>query len=150
MTYSSQRVVVFIGNLAPLFHTEEINHQLAARSLRDGTLIRATAEDEAEPEDAYVVVWWQGDPGRASEVPAYMMASNALVEYVRFHSVGKRTDHAANLLAHMSEHFGHKTGATLYLPYREEEFVFLGKVIKAAENAGPKLAWEVLKKGLAL
>ena len=79
-----------------------------------------------------------------------MMASNALVDHVRFHSVGKVTDHAANLLAHLSKHFGHKTGATLYLPYREEEFAFLGKVLKAAEKAGPKLAWEVLKKGLGL
>lgn len=70
MTYSSQRVVSFIGNLAPLFHTEEIDHGRAARSLRDGTLIKASVVDEAEPEDAYVVVWWQGDPGRASEVPA--------------------------------------------------------------------------------
>lgn len=69
MTYSSQRVVSFIGNLAPLFHTEEIDHGRAARSLRDGTLIKASAEDEAEPEDAYVVVWWQGDPGRVSECP---------------------------------------------------------------------------------
>jgi hypothetical protein len=150
VTYSSQQIVSFIGNLVPVFHTEEVDHQRAARSLRDGTLIRASPVDDAEPEDAYVIVWWQGDPRRASEVSAYMMASNALVDYVRFHSVGKRTDHAANLLAHMSEHFGHKTGATLYLPYREEEFVFLGKVIKAAENAGPKPAWEVLKKGLGL
>lgn len=150
MTYSSQRVVSFIGNLAPLFHTEEIDHGRAARSLRDGTLIKASAVDEAEPEDAYVVVWWQGDPGRASEVPAYMMASNALVEYVRFHSVGHDVEHAANLLAHLSQHFGHKTGASLYLPYREEEFAFLGKVLKAAEKAGPKLAWEILKKGLGL
>jgi len=38
----------------------------------------------------------------------------------------------------------------LYLPYREEEFAFLGKVLKAAEKAGPKLAWEILEKGLGL
>lgn len=79
-----------------------------------------------------------------------MMASNALVEYVRFHSVGHDVEHAANLLAHLSQHFGHKTGASVYLPYREEEFAFLGKVLKAAEKAGPKLAWEILKKGLGL
>jgi len=88
VTYSAQRVVDFIGNLAPLFHSEEIEHQRVARSLRDGTVIRAPKEDDAEPEYAYVIVWWQGDPSRASEVPAYMMASNALVDYVRFHSVG--------------------------------------------------------------
>lgn len=150
MPHSAQRVVDFIGNLAPLFHLEEIEHQRVARSLRDGTVIRAPKEDDAEPEDAYVIVWWQGDPSRASEVPAYMMASNALVDYVRFHSVGHEVEHAGNLLAHLSQHFGHKTGASLYLPYREEEFAFLGKVLKAAEKAGPKLAWEILKKGLGL
>lgn len=79
-----------------------------------------------------------------------MIASNALVDYVRFHSVGHEVEHAGNLLAHLSQHFGHKTGASLYLPYREEEFAFLGKVLKAAEKAGPKLAWEILKKGLGL
>lgn len=150
MTYSAQRVVDFIGNLTPLFHSEEIEQQRVARSLRDGTVIRAPKEDDAEPEDAFVIVWWQGDPSRASEVPAYMMASNALVDYVRFHSVGHEVEHAGNLLAHLSQHFGRKTGASLYLPYREEEFAFLGKVLKAAEKAGPKLAWEILKKGLGL
>lgn len=38
----------------------------------------------------------------------------------------------------------------MYLPYREEEFAFLGKILKAAERAGPKFAWEVLKKGLGI
>ena len=150
MPHSAQRVVSFIGDLAPLFHMEEIEHQRVARSLRDGTVIQAPKEDDAEPEDAYVIVWWQGDLNRASEVPAYMMASNALVDYVQFHSIGKDAGHAGNLLAHLSEHFGRKTGATLYLPYREEEFAFLAKVLKAAEKAGPKVAWEILKKGLGL
>ena len=79
-----------------------------------------------------------------------MMASNALVEYIQSHSVVHQVEHAANLLEYLSEHFGHKTGATLYLPYREEEFAVLGKVLKAAEKVGPKLAWQILGKGLGL
>lgn len=110
-------------------------------------MICAPKEDDAEPEDAYVIVWWQSEPIRASEVPAYMMASNALVDYVRFHSAGHEGEHAGNLLANLSQHFRHKTGASLYLPYLAEELAFLGKVFKAAELAGPKLAWEVLKNG---
>lgn len=51
MTYSAQRVVDFIGNLAQLFHSEEIEHQRVARSLRDGTVIRPPKEDDAEPEE---------------------------------------------------------------------------------------------------
>lgn len=78
------------------------------------------------------------------------MASNALVSYVQFHSVGRDSEYAGNLLDHLSQHFGHKTGASMYLPYREEEFAFLGKILKAAERAGPKLVWEVLRKNLGL
>jgi hypothetical protein len=97
-----------------------------------------------------VIVWWQGDSNKAGEVPAYLMASNALVSYVNFHCVGRDAEYAGNLLDDLSRHFIHKTGATMYLPYLEEEFAFLGKVLKAVEAAGPKLAWEALKKGLGL
>lgn len=150
MAHSAQRVVDFIADLSPIYHRETILGMRVARSLTDGTVIVAEPTDDREPEDAYVVVWWHGDSNRASEVPAYLMASNALVRYVQFHCVGREAEYAGRLLDHLSDHFGHKTGASMYLPYREEEFEFLGKVLKAVERAGPKLAWEALKKGLGL
>lgn len=150
MTYSGQRVVDFIANLAPLYHSEDVGRRRGARSLRDGTLMLAQLDDDSEPEDARVTVWWQGDPNRSSDVPAYLLASNALVSYVQFHSTGHDVEHAANLLEHLSQHFGHKTGATLYLPYQEEDFAFLGKVLKITKNVGPKVAWEILKKGVGM
>jgi hypothetical protein len=125
MTYSGQRVVDFIGNLTPLYHSANVLGFRAARCLRNGSLILATPDEECEPEDASVIVWWHGDSKRASEVPGYMMASNALVDYVQFHSTGHDLGHASNLLDHLSQHFQYKTGATLYLPYQEEDFAFL-------------------------
>lgn len=150
MHHAAQRVVDFIGNLAPLYYSEEVGNRRGARSLKDGTLIFAPLDDDSEPEDAFAEVWWQGDHNRSSEVPAYMLASNALVAYVQFHSTGHDVEHATNLLDHLSQHFGHKTGATLYLPYQEEDFAFLGKVLKITKNVGPKVAWEILKKGVGL
>ncbi|SDI69010.1 hypothetical protein [Pseudomonas abietaniphila] len=150
MAHSAQCVVSFIANLSPIYHGEEILGMHVARSLMDGTVIVPEPNDEQEPEDASVIVWCQGDSSRASEVPAYLMASNALVSYVQFHSVGRDAEYAGNLLDDLSKHFIHKTGATMCLPYREEEFAFLGKVLKATEAAGPKIAWEALKKGLGL
>lgn len=150
MAHSAQRVVDFIANLSPLYHGETIMGMDVARSLMDGTVIVPEPEDDQEPEDACVIVWWHGDSSRASKVPAFLMASNALVNYVQFHSLGRDAEHAGGLLDHLSEHFGHKTGASLYLPYREEEFEFLGKLLKAAKQAGPKFAWDILKKGLGL
>lgn len=150
MAHSAQRVVDFIANLSPIYHGETILGMRVARSLMDGTVIVPEPNDDREPEDAYVVVWWHGDSNRASEIPAYLMASNALVSYVQFHCVGRDAEYAGHLLDDLSEHFGHKTGASMYLPYREEEFAFLGKILKAAERAGPKFAWEILKKGLGL
>lgn len=38
--------------------------------------------DEADAEDAHVIVWAQGNQSRASEAPASMTASNPPVEYV--------------------------------------------------------------------
>lgn len=150
MAHSAQRVVDFIANLSPIYQGETILGMRAARSLMDGTVIVPEPNDDREPEDAYVVVWWYGDSNRASEVPAYLMASKALVSYVQFHCVGRDAEYAGHLLDHLREHFVHKTGASMYLPYREEEFEFLGRVLKTAKQAGPKLAWEILKKGLGL
>jgi hypothetical protein len=150
MAYSGQPVVDFIGNLTPLYQSEKVLGFRAARCLRNGSLILAAPDEECEPEDASVIVWWHGDPKRASEVAAYMMASTALVDYAQFHSTGHDSEHAANLLAHLSQHFEYKTGATLYLPYREEDFAFLGKILKIAKSVGPKVAWEVLRKGVGL
>lgn len=82
MTHSSQRVVDFIASLSPIYHTEKILGMQTARSLADGTVIAPEPNDDSEPEDAHVVVWWHGNPDRASKVPAYLVASNALVSYV--------------------------------------------------------------------
>lgn len=149
MAYAGQPIVNFIGNLSPLYQSEEMLGFRAARSLRDGTLILPYPDDR-EPEDAMVIVWWQGDPNRTTEVLGSVVASNAVVDFVQFHSVGKELAHATALLAHLYEHFGHKTGAHLHLPYLEDDLPFLGKIFGLATSLGPKVALEILKKAAGL
>ena len=117
MAHSAQRVVDFIANHSPIYHGETILGMRVAHSLMDGTVIVPEPNDDREPEDAYVVVWWHGDSLRASEIPAYLMASNALVSYVQFHRVGRDAEYTGHILDDLSEHLGHKTGASMYLPY---------------------------------
>ena len=82
-------------------------------------------------DDDWITVWWQGAPNRASDARAFQLASIALVDYVQFHSVGvgKGPEHAAGLLAHLSQHYVHKTGGSLHLPYAEEDSHALGKIV---------------------
>lgn len=146
MPYPGQPIVGFIANLSPLYQSEEMLGFRAARSLRDGTLILPYPEDDREAEDAMLIVWWQGDPNRATEVLGSVMATTAVVDYVGFHSLGKEADHSTGLLAHLYQHFEVKTGANLHLPYLEDDMPWLVKVFRLAKSMGPKLAFEVLKK----
>lgn len=66
MAHSAQRVIDFIANLSPIYNGEEVLGMRVARSFADGTLVVAEPNDDREPEDAYVIDWWQGDSiGRA-------------------------------------------------------------------------------------
>jgi len=78
------------------------------------------------------------------------MASVALVDYVQFHSAGKPSEHLADLLEHLSQHFTFKTGENLYLPYAEDDLWALGKVLDVVKRYGPDLVWGALKKSLGL
>jgi hypothetical protein len=87
-------------------------------------------------------------PNRASDARAFQLASIALVDYVQFHSVGIGPEHAAGLLAHLSQHYVHKTGGSLHLPYVEEDSPALGKIVAIAKELGFELALEGLKEGV--
>lgn len=149
MEGSSQRYISFIANLMPLYQLEQINGQSCARNLRDGTMLLPRLDLE-DMDDDWIIVWWQGDPNRASNARAFQLASIALVDYVQFHSVGKGPEHATGLLAHLSQHYEHKTGGSLYLPYAEENSHAFGKTVAIAREAGFELALEGLKKGMGL
>lgn len=150
MTYPGQPIVDFIARLSPLYQSEEMLGFRAARSLHDGTLILPDPSDENEPEDARVIVWWQGDRNRATETLGSVMATNAVVSFVQFHSVGKEVLHATNLLAHLYDHFGVKTGASLYLPYLEDDLPLIGKILGLVRRLGPGVALDVLRKAVGI
>lgn len=148
MEGSSQRYIDFIANLIPLYQHEAANDLSCARSLRDGTLLLPRHDLDENSGDDWIVVWWQGDPMRASDMQAFQLASIAVVDYVQFHSAGKGVDHAAGLLAHLSQHYEHKTGGSLYLPYAEDNSHALGKIVAIAKEVGFELALEGLKEGV--
>ncbi|WP_287814760.1 hypothetical protein [Pseudomonas sp.] len=99
MAYRGQPTVDYIAGLIPLYQSEKVLGFRAARSLQDGTLILPHPENEGGLQDAMVVVWWQGDPNRATDVLGSIMATNAVGDYARFHSFGKEEGHATALLA---------------------------------------------------
>ncbi|KIH83421.1 hypothetical protein UCMB321_2917 [Pseudomonas batumici] len=49
-------------------------------------------------------------------------------------------------MAQQYEHFERKTGATLYLPYFEDELPLLAKIFRLVKSMGPKLAFDALRK----
>ncbi len=107
----------------------------------------ADQTDPFDDPDEWVTVWWQGDKARASDLPANLVASNAVVEFVMFHSVGKDAGYSSNLLTHLAEHYAHKTGGSLCLPYLDDEETPLSRAIRSAKRFWPDAVWELLKKG---
>jgi hypothetical protein len=146
MHLSGKHTVGFIANLLPIFTFDQVNDLNAARSLQDGTLIRPLVVDE--PCDEFVEVWWQGDSGRSTHVMTDLIASRAVVDFVRFHSVGKDPDYSKQLLDHLREHYEHKTSRSLYLPYADDGQSVGGNIIKGAKRYWPDAVWEILKKGV--
>lgn len=150
MAYRGQPIVDYIAGLIPLYQPEEVLGFRAARSLQDGTLILPHPENEGGLQDAMVVVWWQGDSNRVTDVLGSIMATNAVGDYARFHSFGKEEGHSAALLAQQYDHFEVKTGDTLYLPYFDDEMPLLIKIFRLAKSMGPKLALDILRRIVGL
>lgn len=149
MHIAGQRTVSFIANLLPLY-THEISGTLAgARSLRDGTLVLPCIYDDEEsaPEEEWVSVCWQGDTSRKTTIQGWLYASNAVIDFVTFHSVGKDTEYAKNLLKQITEHYEFKTSESLYVPYLDEEKPLWMKVLDQAESYWPEAIWNLIKKG---
>lgn len=144
----SHRIVGFIANLFPLYETVTVDGRQAARSLMDGTLIFAVDEEE-ENENGFVLIHWQGDPSRACEALGPAIATLAVARYIDLHAVpsDKRTK---DQYAHLSQHFGLKTGSVLVLDESggdAESYRLLGQLV---EKAGVGVAVEILKKSMGL
>ena len=144
----SQRIVAFIANLFPLYEGTIVDGKEAARSLTDGTLILAVEEDE-DNENGFVLVHWQGDPSRTCEALGPSIATLAVARYLDLHAVpsDKRTKEQ---YAHLSQHFGIKTGSSLVLEEGAgdaEAYALLGRLV---QKAGVGVAVAILKKAVGL
>jgi hypothetical protein len=116
MSTKSQAIVCFIANLLPLYTNVQIEGQTCALSLLDGTIVAPLVDHDTDPsdDDGWVMVYWQGNPDRKSEVSAALFASHAVLRYIELRSAGLPADVFRNERDDLAEHFGHKTGASLY------------------------------------
>jgi hypothetical protein len=85
----SQRIVDFIAELMPLYTFQFADGHDCALSLVDGTLLMPVDESSSERDEGWVVVLWQGDAQRRSEVPGPLMAYQAALRCAEFHGVGR-------------------------------------------------------------
>ena len=112
----SDEIVEFIADLFPLYQRDTSHGWVAARSLLDGTII-AAHPDKDKNHDGWVVVYWQGDPERRTEVLGSAMASIAVTQLVRHQAVavdpGTREEYAR-----LAKEYEQATGATLFTNHR--------------------------------
>lgn len=122
MTSKSASIVRFIANLLPLYQGEHVEDVWCARSLTDGTLILPIDElaKGAEQEDGWVLVRWQGDSTRQTEVLGSRIATVALVRYIELRGQGQPEKLIASELKRMSLHFTVKTGCYVDLSDDDE------------------------------
>lgn len=127
----SQRIVSFIAGLLPIYTFEHVGDLYCARSLVDGTLILPVEEDE-DNENGFVLVHWQGDAARATEVQGAFLAGVAVARYVEIHNVPNAKGTKGEY-AHMAQHFRFKTGDSLGLGEPDTERTLI-EVLSSATN----------------
>lgn len=136
MKSKSEAVVAFLASLAPVYMHEEHGGLACARSLVDGTLILPIDETEWDDERGRVLVHWQGDSARQSEINGEDLAALALERYVRLHGVGASEEVIAAELWFMDRHFTFKTGCHANLPLLPEPPSRLAKAGRKALEMG--------------
>lgn len=145
----SAAVVGFLANLAPLYMHEEHDGLWCARSLVDGTLILPVDESECGEERGRVLVHWQGNSTRQSEINGEDLAALALERYVRLHGVGASEEAIAAELWFMDRHFTFKTGCHANLPLLPEPPGRMAKLAKAAMRFGGGVLVGTLKGAIS-
>lgn len=116
MSEKSQAIVRFIANLLPLYTSVQFQERTCALCLLDGTIVAPVIDVNIDPldDDGWVMIFWQGDPERKTEVSATLFASQAVLRYIELRSSGLPPDVFRKERDHLAEHFKHKTGASLY------------------------------------
>jgi len=116
MSEKSQAIVCFIANLLPLYTSVPFEERTCALCLLDGTIVAPIVNVDVDSldDDGWVMIYWQGNPDRKTEMSATLFASQAVLRYIELRSAGLPPDTYRNERAGLAEHFNHKTGASLY------------------------------------
>jgi hypothetical protein len=145
MKGKSAAIVGFIANLSPLYQRES-HGTWCARSLQDGSLVLPVDETEYDEERGMVLMHWQGDPMRTSQIDGPDLAALALDRYVRFHGVGASEEAIASELWFMARHFHFKTGCHANLPELPEPPSALVRAGRHAMKMGQGILVNLLSK----
>lgn len=150
MNTQSERIVGFIANLLPLYTGQNIDGYWCAVSLTDGTIIAPVLQADDEDEHDWVVVYWQGDSSRRTEVQGSLVAGQALLRYIELRGVGRSADELRRERDGVAEHFAFKTGASLYLAQGYEEPELQRMLRKAISKFGPAFVAAAIRKTFGL
>lgn len=144
----SAAVVGFLANLAPLYCHEENDGLWCARSQIDGTLILPVDESDWDEEVGRILVHWQGDSTRQSELRGEDFVAIALERYVRLHGTGATEEAIAAELWFMDRHFTFKTGCHANLPMLPEPPSRLVKAGRKALEVGQGILTNLITPGI--
>jgi hypothetical protein len=161
LSTQSERIVGFVASLMPLYMGQNINDCWCAVSLIDGTVIapmtKTHGDDEAYDrddgdgdEEDCVVVYWQGDRSRRTEVQGSLIAGQALLRYIELRGIGRTADELRRERDGMAEHFAFKTGASLYLAEGYEEPELQRMLRKAVSKFGPAFVTAAIRRTFGL
>ncbi|WP_052697725.1 hypothetical protein [Luteibacter yeojuensis] len=116
MSQKSEDIVRFVANLLPLYTNTEVDGRTCALSLIDGTVVAPIVDPDLDPidDDGWVMVYWHGNPKRATEVSGAFFASQAVLRYIELREAGLPAGTYRAERDGLAEHFKHKTGANLY------------------------------------
>jgi hypothetical protein len=150
MSTQSEAIVGFIANLLPLYTGQDIDGCWCAVSLTDGTVVAPVTQARDEDEDDWVVVYWQGDRSRRTEVQGSLIAGQAVLRYIELRGVGRSSDELRRERDGLAEHFAFKTGTSLYLAEGYEESELQRMMRKAVAKLGPAVVAGLLRKAVGL
>lgn len=138
----SQRVIAFLANLAQ-FQREDVGYRVAARRLTDGTMYLCPS-NPGDQEHGLLIVHWQGDPAKESVVVGKQVAEFEIIAAVKHWVVVGELQDEQESIAHLFQHFKHKTGESLQ--FYEDNRAFASTLEKLMKDLG----WSAFKKMLGV
>lgn len=116
MREKSEAIVHFIASLLPLYTHVQVEGKACALSLIDGTIVVPVIDPDIDPadDDGWLIIYWQGDSARRTEVSATLFASQAVLRYIELRSAGLPPEVFRREREGVEEHFEFKTCATLH------------------------------------